>query len=43
MTQRSSLINTLQLGKILVLILMTLAHYNEPTQRLAIKFERITK
>jgi uncharacterized membrane protein YraQ (UPF0718 family) len=31
--QRSLLINTLQLGKILVLILMTLAHYNETTQR----------
>jgi hypothetical protein len=35
MTQRSSLINTSQLGKILVLILMILAHYNETTQRLS--------
>jgi hypothetical protein len=33
MTQRSSLINILQLGKLLVLILMILAHYNETTQR----------
>ena len=33
MTQRSSLINILQLGKILVLILIRLAHYNQMTKK----------